>query len=164
MNAFQIFTVIGITTTLIIGLFNLWLNIKSQRKSHRELIFQRQFEFFIQLQNLIADLENIITDLNMEYTNSDKIIEEIIKNVEHIDIEISRNELIIPDVLYSQIYGFLKHCREISRFAISAPAKITEEYKDEFIVKLVDLNDIFREYIGIEKLSKENRDLVGNKL
>ena len=164
MNIFQIFTLAGIALTIVIGICNLWLNIKNQRKSHRELIFQKQFEFFMKFQKLVADLDDLVTDINEDYADANSITDKIIETVEELDIETTRNEIIIPDELYGQIHKFLKQCREISSLATKDPLKINAAYKDAFIERQVVFNEDLREFIGIEKLCSENRGLVGNKL
>jgi hypothetical protein len=160
MDAFQIFTIIGITITALLGILNFIINQRSQRKTHRELIFQKQFDFFMKLQTKYTVLINEIYGINNPSNNLEESKEIISDILDEIDDLISDNEMIIPDELYNQIDDFQSYCNSIFTDITKQPELITREEKRNLIKTNTDLIDSFRNYIGVEKLSKENRDLV----
>lgn len=163
MKPIELFSVIGITLTALLGIYNLWINIKSQRKSQRELIFNKQIEFFMQLQSIIAEFEDNVIDFNESHSDIKVTREKIYKLSNEIDLLITKNELIIPDDLFSEISKYSIDCHKLSSLSYGEPFKINKEIKNVMMKKNVSLLDDIREYIGIERLSEENRKLVGGK-
>jgi hypothetical protein len=163
MKPFEIFSVVGITMTALLGLYNLYINIKSQRKTHRELFFNKQFDFFMNLQSLIAVFEDLVYDLNESHIYQDACQEQIFVLANDIDMLISKNELIIPDSLYGKLSDYSGLCHKIYSLSKKEPIKIDKIFKSELVRKNIDLLDDIREYIGIEQLSEENRKLVRGK-
>lgn len=164
MKPFEIFSVAGITITTLLGFYNLFINIKSQRKTQRELIFNRQFEFFMQLQGLIVEFEDAVSEINENHTKLDDSRERIFKLSNNIDMLSSKNDLIIPNVMYSKICDYSSFCHEISSLSYNDPSKIDKKFKSDFIDTNFSLLDDLRAYIGIENLSEENRKLVKGRL
>jgi hypothetical protein len=117
----------------------------------------------MKLQALIAELENLISDFNETYNEVPNLGDKISEKVDEMDTEMSKNEIIIPDELYGRISEFVKYCFEIAKLAFSDPSIINREFKKDFIKRQIDLNDDFREYLGIETLSKENRKIISDK-
>ena len=83
---------------------------------------------------------------------------------DEIDLEISRNEIIIPDEIYGPINEFSIYCHDISILTYQEPEKINKLLLTEFVNKNLDLIEFIRNYMGIEKLSAENRNLLRNKV
>lgn len=164
LKSFEIFSVIGITITTLLGFYNLFINIKSQRKTQRELIFSRQFDYFMQLQGLIAEFEDAVSDMNENHTKLDYSQEQIFKLANAIDMLSSKNELIIPDSLYNKISDYSSFCHKITSMAYKEPSSINKPFKSELIDLNLTILDDLRDYIGIEHLSEENRKLVRGKV
>jgi hypothetical protein len=164
MKSFEIFSVVGITITGLLGFYNLFINVKSQRKTQRELFFNRQFDYFMQLQGLIAEFEDAVSDMNENHTKLDYSQEQIFKLANAIDMLSSKNELIIPDSLYNKISDYSSFCHKISSMAYKEPPKINKPFKSELIDLNLTILDDLRDYIGIEHLSEENRKLVRGKV
>ena len=160
MKPFEIFSVAGITITTLLGFYNLFINIKSQRKTQRELIFNRQFDYFMNLQGLIAEFEDAVSDMNENYSKLEDTQERIFKLSNDIDMLSSKHELIIPDSMYLKISNYSSYCHEIYSLSLKTPAKIDKQFKEELIDANLTILDDLRDYIGIEHLSEENRKLV----
>lgn len=164
MKPFEIFSIIGITSTIALGVYNLVINIKSQRKNYRELIFSKQFDYFMQLQGLISEFEDAVSDMNEEHSKLDEVQEKIYNLSYTIDMLSSKNELIIPDSLYNKISDYSSFCHKTSSITSREPLKIDKQFKSDLIDRNVNLLDDLREYIGIEHLSEENKNLVKGKV
>ncbi len=160
MDGFQIFTIIGILSTAFLGGYNLYINIKSQRKAHRELIFQKQFDFLMKLQSKYTVFINEVYGINSPSNNLEESKEIISDILDEIDDLVSDNEIIISDELYNQIDDFQSYCNSTFTDITKQPELFSREKKRELMNLNTDLIESFRNYIGIEKLSKENRDLV----
>lgn len=164
MKSFEIFSVVGITITTLLGFYNLFINIKSQRKTQRELIFNRQFDYFMQLQGLIAEFEDVVSDMNENHTKLDYCQEQIFKFSNAIDMLSSKNELIIPDSMYNKICDYSSYCHKICSISYKDPIKIDKQFKSDLIDMNLTILDDLRDYIGIEHLSEENRTLVKGRV
>lgn len=162
LTTFQFFSIIGISSTAILGIFNLVLTIKSQRKTHRELFFTKQFEFFMQLCELIAEIEDNF--FNIYDRDNSESIKKITALSENIDLLVTKNELIIPNDLYFKINECVVYYYKNVSISKSSPDKINDEIKKEFSGKCSDLIMDIREYIGMEHLSEENRKLVKGRI
>lgn len=160
MKPIEIFTVVGITATLILGIYNLLINIRSQRKFQRELIFSKQFDFYMKTQDLLTDFMDAVDDMN-ENDISLKATQDKIYNLsDDIDKHITKNEIIIPDGLYTELSDISLYCHKISILAYKEPLKIDEKLKKELLDQNIDLVDLIRQQVGIEHLSEENRKLA----
>lgn len=164
MDAFQIFSSIGITATAGLGIFNLIINIKSQRKYQREYIFTKKFEFLMQLTALIAELEDKIVDINQSYSNQNMLTDRIDNLTNELDLLVTKNELIIPDAIYFKIDDFVKDSHKLSQLFYKTPDAINESFKNNFYNKISNLTEDIRDYLGIETISEENRKLVKGKV
>ncbi len=154
-TTFQIFSIVGISLTAALGIFNLVLTIKSQRKTHRELFFTRQFDFFMQLCGSIAEMEEKFFDINMRYANNTDLIDKVNDHANDIDMLVNKNELIIPHELYSKISECVKFYLNVSSLSYKDIDKINQELKEEFLNKNTSLIMDIGDYIGLEHLSKK---------
>jgi hypothetical protein len=163
MDSFQTFSSLGIALTALLGFYNLFLGVKSQRKTHRELVFQKQFDFFLNLQTLFARLQNSVSLINQSFANQAQTNEDIFNLTNQIDDLVDFNELIIPDSLYDKIDEFNGFCNDLCVQCNKNPELIDKELKRKFIVKNVDLFLSIRDFLGVDKLSKENVSLLNAK-
>ncbi|MCW3076815.1 MAG: hypothetical protein JWO32_1424 [Bacteroidetes bacterium] len=163
MDSYQTILVSGVIFTAILGIYNLFINIKSQRRVQRELVFNKQFEFFVQLFALIALVEHAITDCSEGYSESAIAHKNLLTYTHQMDLLVTKNEFIIPDHLYKPIYDFTKHCWNTVGISKNNSSSINRDYDLQFSNLTVDLQEVIREYLGIDKLSSENKKLVYSK-
>lgn len=114
--------------------------------------------------SLIAEIEDKFFDINTSYGNNAALIDKVNDLSSDIDMLTTKNELIIPDKLYSKINDCATYYHKISSLSYKTPDKINQELKEEFLSKGTSLIMDIGDYIGLEHMSEENRKLVKGKL
>jgi hypothetical protein len=160
MNTFEIFTFIGILLSTLLGGFNLAINITNQRKTHRELIYQKQIEFFIRIQSLIIELDNLLTELSFKESITKDELDDFYNISVKIDNEIDKNALIIPKNIYIKLCKFSCYCYNIRKNLNNSSKSEVKTLINNFTDKHIDLNDDIRDFIGFDKLSNENKRII----
>jgi hypothetical protein len=163
MTAFETFTVISISFTAALGVYNLIINLRSQRKTHRELIFTKQFDFFMELQSHLTEIESKANDLFIDTDEFFTLRDEFDDLTSLLDKLVDKNELIIPDSLYTKINSVCTDYLKFSGELYSNPSVLSKGKLQHFFDIDFNLVEDIREYIGLEHLSNENRKLVNGR-
>jgi chromosome segregation ATPase len=166
---------IGVST-LIISTISLFIAIKARKSTLRENLYNRQLDVFQELFSSIIELEHALSswlgmvdsinndedlpDDALDFLESEieEIEEEIDELSTELDIELSKAQLLLPDEMSEKFGNFMKAYRKIE--LKKDKLKLKEEDLSKFSDSILDLEDAIREFIGLEKLSRDNRLII----
>lgn len=158
--------VLLIVTTLMsimgfgLGISNLLVNRANQRMTLRQKVFDKQIDFFIVLNEFTANIEFELDEYLVEVELQEEIVENLILLMDELFLHVDSNEIIIPDTLYSSITNYVIKTNQIVLSTSKDSAFLNEKIVDEMVEVQMDLLIDISEFLGLEKLSKENMLLV----
>jgi hypothetical protein len=170
------FTVTVGVSTLIISTISLLIAIKARKSTLRENLYDRQLDIFQELFSAIIELEyslnnwvNLTHSINdNEYLPNDSSeflkdeFEEVENEIEELstelDVELSKAQLLLPNEISEEFDSFMKAYRKIE--LKKDKLKLKEKDLSKFSDSILDLEDAIREFIGLEKLSRDNRLII----
>jgi hypothetical protein len=163
MTLFQILTIIGIVATTVLGLFNLFISLKNRRNSLREHVFKEQLTFLLELRQELAKLEVSLEGLNKPWADNKLVAQNVIACLNKLDeLELSKN-ILLPDNLYLSTTKFITTAFKFANKVIQNPSLITKEEEKSFMNEILALEEEFREHIGLDKLTEENRRVTDRR-
>lgn len=160
MSLFQIFTIIGLVFTVSLGVFNLIISFKNRRNALREHVFKEQIMVLLGMMRKISILENIVEDLNREWSDNKQLSQAFMNEMNALDEIQSSNSILLPHNLYLAMNEFSKFLYSYSKNVFAEPDKITSDEKKKFSHAVFELEEKFREHIGLDELTEENRRII----
>lgn len=141
---------------LVLSILNYRVAKDAQRNSLRERVFEKQFEFFMKFNEFTGYIETVLADHNHHLTDKEDSIEKLDIKVEELDIFVSQNELIIPDTLYRAVSGRVAYYYRVIAAILNSDDVLEKELEAEVVDTGIDLQLDIIDYLGLEKLSREN--------
>lgn len=154
---------IGILLTLIVSVITLVINVKNRRNAMREHLYKEQMKYFHDLFRNLNEINNAFYEvvrlgLNEEiYQDLDALVE---KTYDHIEA----NDFITPNRLFEPINTAIKSADDLFSEITKAKSRLTKEEIKPSQSYYFDLVEEVREFLGIEKLSKENLNLLNSRM
>jgi len=150
--------------TVTASLFSIIVSIKNRRNGIREELYKRQFNLVVEIFEAIESIEDLIITLKVQMESSQKdefeiTAEEFEKALDRLDFLEAKSELLLPDILYSQMHNFNLFLKKYDN-SISENKNIDLR---PLLYKETDFIDNLREFIGVERLSTETRELLEKK-
>jgi len=148
---------------LIFSSIAIYLAFKNRRAPLREKLFDRQLDIFQEISNRIIDVEEKMSDWQLEketYNNKkeiERIEDEMFEASEKLQIYLLKVEIYIPEEIHDKFGDFLNYINIMKAMVFNK--KIADIDVTKLSNKVWDLQQEIREFIGLESLSKENRKL-----
>lgn len=158
MDSTTLLLIIGNGLTLICSTFAIIISIQNRKNVLRENLYNRQVDTLMSIHNKFVEIEDLYDDYFIEVDSVRK--KAIQKKLSDFYMElhkiVDKNELLLDNDIYNAtVDGILKTNTLIKQ--ISTIEK--NEGKVAYDI-IMDLQDVYRSFIGTEKLSKTNRNLV----
>lgn len=142
---------------------SLALNMENRSNALREHLYKEQLSFLLKLRKCFAQIMFLIDDAEQEEVDR-SIYDKIYTAIEEADNLFDSNDTLVPDNLYStineaisQAYLYQRYLREPTEDA--SYEEMTNAFTDAFY----DMEDEMREFIGLDKLSDQNRSLTNSE-
>ncbi len=143
--------------SLGVGLLNFLLNVKNRRNSIREKVFEKQLEFFLELNGIMSEIMSQSHALwNPKIESTDEDITAFDENIDLLDDKVSKNSLIIPDELDSNFTVLINFVNEYLSDYYKGDSDFTEEKHEKITLTIIDINIDIEDYLAIDNLSNEN--------
>jgi hypothetical protein len=153
-------SLLGIGVTLVVSTASLVLSVKNRRNEIREYIFKEQYVLFIGLSECISHTIDIfnecIADKKMSKDN-DELLSKYLDDFYFLN---DKYDIIIPNEFYQTITDIYKQGSGLHNRLLGGDFK--KEVLTGYQNSCFDFVEDMREFLGIDKLSQENRALVGN--
>lgn len=159
MNQYQIFTIVGILGSLLLGVMNYSILRQNRKNNLRELVFKEQVAFLIEFIGQIGMLSVLTEDLDIPDTNKDEKTTEIIKALDEIHFLLSKKSLILNTDLYVKTKAFLKDTYGFALVINELRGDIPTIRTEAFRQTIYSLEHDIRGHLGIDKLSDENKKI-----
>lgn len=167
MELSSITLIVNLTCSIIALFFSgraLVISSKSRRNGLREKLFHEQVSVFKELSLKISRLESLIMDYNADKKTSGDEYEEIREKIWNASDDFqdyySAMEIFIPDEVDKQFITYHKYIDAVIK-------KINSGQEEIDIVELSNENyavqESIRDFIGLEKLSNENKRLTKSR-
>lgn len=153
--------IINILAILISGMA-LYISIKNRRNALREKLYDRQLSFLIEVKKFFYDFDGFFDDLQKAYESKESanIIESkrIIAGKElEFYKKLDECFLLFPDKIVKLVTEYHYYYSKIYK---EMPGKSFISNSDEVVEKGMAFEDELRAFIGVDKLSKENKSLL----
>ncbi len=155
-----IITAIVSVSGLVLSILNAIINKKNRRNSLREKVFQKQFDFFMKMNEFVALINHELDEFNQEASNNEESLDVIYELIEGLDLHVSKNEMIIPDELYKDIYKYVTALYDLLSEMIKDHSFLDKDNGNDVLDLDIDLQMDIINYLGLEKLSRENMELA----
>lgn len=159
--------IIKLSPVLIAG-WALYLSFKNRRSKLREILYEKQFVLLLQLNQKIIDIETEIQILRqwIEKKDEKEIINSKTRYTDNLTNIVSivqlEGNLILPEEIIQSTDELLNKYSELLNEIINISNELNSNKL--FIERMALLylwQDMIRVHIGIEKLSKENKRIIG---
>ena len=148
--------ILGNLAPIIISVVAIVIALKNRKNVLRENLFDRQIDALMNIHKKFIEFENLIDDYSIETDNKEEFIHLIGEKYLELHEIVDVNELLLVNDVYSITVNCLK---ELSRLNTRIYNKERIEDKD-YSNTFWKLEDVYREFIGTEKLSKVNKRLM----
>ncbi len=159
--------IIKLSPILIAG-WALYLSLKNRRSKLREILYEKQYELLLQLNQKVLDLETEIQILRQWIQKNDT--EEIQKSKTRYTDNLSNvislvnleGNLILPKNIIKSTLDIVSIYMNILPEILNTDKNL--ESNDLFISRIKEFyfwQNTVREHIGIEKLTEENKKIIG---
>lgn len=157
MNLNDIVTAI----TLTLSVMAIVISLKERKNSLRALVYDKQIEACILIYFKVSDFETELStwnDFRLKGDHDQTDLEEVKKRRGELLDDLEKYSVILPDDLFSLVDNLL----DFLSAELEAMQKDQKHiYKTaEAMDKTVDLQQNMREYFGIEKLTKANKEVI----
>lgn len=148
---------------ITISALAIYISLKNRRNSLRENLYDRQIDAF---QKVLTDsivIESMIDEyfeekkLNQK-AEADELKEQILDKIEDFTLFDLTNSFLMPDKIDKEIFKVSEQFNSISVKLIKNT--LLEEDTNALSYLLTDLQEQIRDFIGLEKLSRENEKLA----
>ena len=161
MEIKDVIYIVGLVLTFTISLFSLIINIKNRRNSIREHLYKEQMSLFIKLARGFQLLLDLYYDVSRDKILNDSKDIQLEQQVEEIYLLIDMHDFIVPNEIYSILNDTIKEGDTLHLKAMKGP--ITNEDIASFKNNYFNLVEEIREFLGVDKLSDENKNLFHRK-
>ena len=148
---------------LILGILNIIISIKNRRNSLREKVFEEQLKFFLEINKMNSHINEQVFNLVGPESNRLKAFNELDKIIDNFNTLFESSEILLPDILYIHIDDFINYMNQILIEHHKNESSYTSETLTKISRSIVDINFDMADYLGLEKLSDENRKLARGK-
>ena len=159
--------IIKLSPVLIAG-WALYLSFKNRRSKLREILYEKQFVLLLQLNQKIIDIETEIQILRqwIEKKDEKEIINSKTRYTDNLTNIVSivqlEGNLILPEEIIQSTDELLNKYSELLNEIINISNELnSNKLFMERMALLYLWQDMIRVHIGIEKLSKENKRIIG---
>lgn len=155
-----IFTALISISGLILGIQNMRISFKNRRNALREKVFEEQLIFFLEINKMNALITEQAYNLASPNFDSSSTLNELEKLIDKFNILFEGCEILVPPTLYSYFDSFINHINQVLKDYYKDESSYTKEKRTETTRLIIDINDGMKDYLGLEKLSDENRKLA----
>lgn len=153
----DVFYIVGIISTLAIGILNYFLGVKNRRSSLREHLYKEQFNFFIKIMTAINTLNMEIQALYNDPTkrhenNFDELLNEVISIY-------TISEFLPPEDLRGKCHNLIFKADQYYLIFLTSEKKVYGQAYNGYYNVYSELVDGIKSYIGTKNLSNENMQL-----
>lgn len=145
---------------LILGIQNMRVSFKNRRNSLREKVFEEQLNFFLDINKMNALITEQAYNLASPNFDSSSTLNELEKLIDKFNILFEGSEILVPPTLYSHFDDFINYINQVLKEYDKDESSYTKEKLTKITRLIIDINDGMKDYLGLEKLSDENRKLV----
>jgi len=146
---------IGITTTFLISVYNLYLSVKNRKNTLREHLYKEQLAMCGKLINAFYLMN---TEISKGFFNYNVDYQKVTEFAENIGYIIFQNEYLAPDSLLTLANDTVTSSQDFLDASLQDAKKFQEEY-ERYFQHYYSLITFIRDYFGIKDLSKENQKL-----
>lgn len=154
----------GLLLTFGVSVTSLLINIKNRRNAIREHLFKEQF---LQLQIIYQEFRTLIDITPYIYVynriNAEEKHKDFFIQLEKIKSLVNNQSLIIPAQLMSVFNKCTDQAYDLVLLWEEKKGNVGPKDGVKFTFAYFDICDEIREFIGVDKLSDENRKLIGSK-
>lgn len=147
---------------IIISIAQFRLERVKRRDSMRLIVYQKQVELYEGLFKMLAEMDDLLSDLNQVYSVNSEVIKDLDSKMDALHLFSVQQELYIPDELFGStdriVTEMWKRLKMISQNNASWNDAEIKKHNHSFL----NFEEEVREYLGIRKLSSENRNLAKN--
>ena len=145
---------------IVISGISLYISIINRKNALREHLYKEQLTFFIQLSEMISDIEYLFDDVSFEKTLSEEKDKQIEERIDKLYRYEAKYDMLIPNEKIDNAISEVI-IKAYDMHTMLANKKGVVEWKDfePFNDAYGNLIDEIREFTGVEALSKENQDL-----
>ncbi|HEA23312.1 MAG TPA: hypothetical protein ENH87_20710 [Pricia antarctica] len=157
METKDIFYIVGISSTIILSLITLNVNLKNRRNALREHLYKEQVSF---LQELFKELTKMNVEFDKIFNNSDnRKNNNYQETLERIALIVYDNEFLLPNDLTILLKKLIEESQEFYLIQIGTNnEKIGKAYR-EYYERYYALLEYIKDFIGTNSLSIENKKL-----
>ena len=152
------FYISGIAVSVILGIFNLYFVKINRRNALREHLYKEQLNLCLKLPEKFCSLLDFLYDYRKVEKFDNSAMSQIEKNLNEFEILAEQAEIILPDELVTQLSKVEVLARKLKEKGFREQQ--TDEFNDQFLDAYMDLTDLIREHIGVDKLSHENKKMA----
>lgn len=153
---------------VLIAAWALYLSFNNRRSKLREVLYEKQYELLLQLNQKIIDIETEIQILRQWIEKKDtlEIQDSKTKYVNDLKDVVSlvqlKGNLILPKNIIKSTLDIVTLYTDILPEILNTTKNLdSNELFVNRIKELYSWQNIIREYVGIEKLSQENKKIIG---
>jgi hypothetical protein len=153
---------------VLIAAWALYLSFNNRRSKLREVLYEKQYELLLELNQKIIDIETEIQILRQRIEKRDEleIQDSKTKYVDNLKNIVSlvelKGSLILPKNIIKSTLDIVTLYTDILPEILDSTKNLHSN--DLFVNRIKELyswQNIIREHIGIEKLSHENKKIIG---
>lgn len=152
---------IGLFLTFGVSIISLIITIKNRRNAIREHLYKEQIDYFKKLSKEFSILTNCFDDVRLEKKLSDENDSIIVKQLDEIYSMSFIYDFITPDEILSSISRVDKAANDLHFQIMKNNGTFSKEDSALFYKSYFDLLEDIREFLGVDKLSDENKMLIG---
>lgn len=152
---------VGLVLTFGISAVSLYVTVKNRKNAIREHLYKEQLAFFLKFQNEFAVVMHLFDELSDKPKDNKDTFQMCLYRIHQLDILFSGSDILVPNDLYNLMSRSVGDCYKFHALLLQKGEAVTEAEMDSFIDRFFDTEDEVREFIGVDKLSKENRKLIG---
>lgn len=163
------------TLSLFVSIVTLVVLIKGKNNALRENLYNRQLDIFQSVYSKIIDLDSLFhvwlplvekydddKQPSMEFKKVESELESLESQInitmERMDEELAKAQILIPDEMAETFGKFMETFDKIENMYYAE--MLTKLELQNFSLEIHKLEDAIRNFIGLERLSKESRRLI----
>lgn len=150
----DLFYIIGISSTILIGLMNYFISIKNRRNSLREHLYKEQFIFFKEIMtainNLNIEIQSLINDSSKRSENDfDKLLKDVV------DIY-TILEFLPPEDIRGNCHDLIFKANQYYMSFLTSKFELYSKSYNTYYEAYSRLVNSIQGYVGTKNLSREN--------
>lgn len=148
---------------LTISILAYRLEISNRRNSMREVVYVKQFEFYLEFNRLTASIDDVFFEcyhLINDKKPTVSVAERLEKRIDKLDNHFSSHEILVTDVLYLRMNDYIKRSYDNLKMIKDNNSSLDKKSLDDVIKASTELHIEIMDCCGIEELSKENTDVA----